>query len=254
MAFQQQPAIDPVKCQMPPRSIRRRFPHWPNDFRGEDHSHSKILITRELDYFDMARLASGHEEAINSLMRRHSKGLRQYLMRIVGHSLDATDLAQESFIRVFQHRAEFNNEASFSTWLYTIGYHLAIDLLRRRARRPMHVSLSDCDYGAAEELIDGSLTPSEQLEADERASVLEAALASLPDKLRLPLILVVFEDCSQAEIAARLRCSPKAVEMRIYHARNRLRAELQRIWGSGPSLPTFSIQNRKQEETENEII
>ena len=239
MVLQQQTAIEPARRQMAQSSIRGRSPEWTNDLRGEDHfQSSKSLITRELDQSDMVRLVSGDREAMTCLMRRHSKRLRRYLAGIVKGSPDVTDLVQESSIRVFQHRADFNNKASFSTWLYTIAYHLAIDLLRRRSRRPMHVSLSDCNggmlHGAAEELNDGSLTPSEQLEADEQASVLEAALAGLPDKLRLPLTLVVFENFSQAEIAARLRCSPKAVEMRIYHARGRLRAELQRISSSGP--------------------
>lgn len=239
MVFQQQSESGPVSRPMRPRPVRKRFQHRANDPSAGDPSPSwEIMIARELDRSDMARLASGDEEAMHPLMRRHSKRLRRYLMKIVKHSADATELVQETFVRISRHRADFDQQTSFSTWLYTIAFHLAIDLLRWRSRHAAHVSLSSIDNGQADgtakELIDSSPTPSEQLEAKECANALEGALANLPEKLRLPLRLAALEDSFQAEIAAQLGCSSKAVEMRIYHARQRLRAELQRSGGPVP--------------------
>ena len=60
--------------------------------------------------------------------------------------------------------------------------------------------------------------------------MVQKAVASLPDELRTPLILAEYEDRSQAEIAAILKCSAKAVEMRLYRARQRLREDLRGLW------------------------
>ena len=69
-------------------------------------------------------------------------------------------------------------------------------------------------------------TPRESLVAEERAAAVRRAVATLPEDLRVPLVLSEYEEQSHAEIAAALECSPKAVEMRIYRARLQLRAAL----------------------------
>jgi RNA polymerase sigma-70 factor (ECF subfamily) len=78
-------------------------------------------------------------------------------------------------------------------------------------------------------LVDTALTPSEQAESDEWTDALEEALAKLPKQLCKPLLLVSLDGCSQAEVAARLGCTVKAIEARLYHGRKRLRAELNHI-------------------------
>lgn len=181
----------------------------------------------------MAQLASGDEQALDSLMLRHAKRLFAHLERIVKNRADAAELVQEAFLRVFRHRLNYNYESQFTTWLYVIGSHLAINLLRWRARRPEHVPLPDGapEDGdiASEAFVDPSPTPGEQAQRDEWTDALEQALARLPPQLREPLLLVCLDGCSQAEVAARLGCTVKAVETRLYHGRKRLRAELDGI-------------------------
>jgi RNA polymerase sigma factor (sigma-70 family) len=70
---------------------------------------------------------------------------------------------------------------------------------------------------------------SEVLEANERAEIVRCAIAALPEDLRLPLVLAEYEDLSQAEISEVLGCSVKAVETRIYRARQQLRTSLARL-------------------------
>ncbi len=72
-------------------------------------------------------------------------------------------------------------------------------------------------------------TPDEQMQSDERAATVRAAVAALPEELRQPLILAVYQDLSQAEIGAILKCSAKAVETRIYRARQHLRTALAQL-------------------------
>jgi len=186
----------------------------------------------ELDRADMARLALGGEAALNDLIARHAAKLFNYLIRCLQNEEDAADVAQETFVRVYQHRAKFDSRQRFSTWLYSIATNLSRDRLRWRSRHP-NVSLDAQDDQAGATLLqylaDPQATPEENLERIERAEAVQKAVAALPEELRIPLILVEYEDRSQAEIASILKCSGKAVEMRLYRARQRLREELKEV-------------------------
>lgn len=182
-----------------------------------------------LDAQDMVRLAGGHDAALNELMVRHARRLFHYLVRSLGDEADAADLAQEAFVKVYQHRSRFNPRQRFSTWLYAIASNLVRSRYRWRARHPQ-VSwvASNCETGKdpATSLADAATTPSESLEAAERARTVRSAVAALPEELRLPLVLAEYEEKSQAEIAEILGCTVKAVETRIYRARKQLRSTL----------------------------
>jgi RNA polymerase sigma-70 factor (ECF subfamily) len=166
-------------------------------------------------------------------MQRHARKLCSHLERIVKNRADATELVQEAFMRVFQHRRDFNFEGRFSTWLYVIGSRLAINLLRWRSRRPEFVPLPEAvqeqSGGSTDAFVDHAPTPREQAEGDEWTDALELALAKMPPQLREPLLMVSLDSCSQTEVARRLGCTVKAVETRLYHGRKRLRAELESV-------------------------
>ena len=181
------------------------------------------------DLTDMARLAAGHDDALNNLMERHSPKLISYLIRSLQNEGDAVDAAQETFVRVYQNCAKFNPRQNFSIWLYAIASNLVRDRYRWRTRHPQ-VSL-DAENGEtenelSERLADEKLTPSESLQTAERAEAVRKAVAALPEELRTPLILAEYEERSQVEIGEILGCSAKAVETRIYRARKQLRATL----------------------------
>ncbi|MBI4657846.1 MAG: sigma-70 family RNA polymerase sigma factor [Verrucomicrobia bacterium] len=190
------------------------------------------LLPDEQDALDMARLADGCDAALNHLMERHSERLFHYLVRSLQDEADAADLAQETFVKVYQHRATFDRRQKFLTWLYAIASNLVRDRFRWRARHPQ-VSLNAESSPGRNDLHetwpDGRPTPSELLEADERAATVRRAIAALPEELRLPLILAEYEERSQAEISQILDCSVKAVEMRLYRARQQLRFTLGKL-------------------------
>lgn len=181
------------------------------------------------DRADMARLASGNEGAFNELMDRHGQKLFHYLIRCLQDSEEAADLVQETFVRIYQNRHKFDARRSFSTWLYSIATNLVRDRYRWRTRHPQ-VSLDRAADGSEadfrEHLSDAGPIPSESLQTTELAEAVRKAVAELPEELRTPLILAEYEDKSQAEIAAILDCSIKAVETRIYRARKQLRETL----------------------------
>ena len=192
------------------------IPSTANDTAGED----------EQDQSDMTRLMNGNDAALNELMERHGAKLINYLTRCLQDADLAADLAQETFVRVYQHRTKFDARHRFSPWLYRIASNLMRDHFRHAARHPEVVGLAD-DLG--EKTVGQEPLPSERIQVQERANAVRAAVTALPEELRIPLILAEYEDRSQAEIGEILGCSAKAVETRIYRARHQLRAKLNRL-------------------------
>src|SRR5947209_13770778 len=88
------------------------------------------------DRDDMARLAAGQDGALDDLMERHAERLYHYLLRVLQNETEAADIAEEAFVRIYEHRANFKPRSKFSTWLYTIATNLARDAKRYRARHP----------------------------------------------------------------------------------------------------------------------
>jgi len=190
----------------------------------------------EQDAQDMTRLARGHDAALNALMERHAEKLFHYLVRSLQDEADAADLAQETFVKIYQNRARFDPQQKFSTWLYAIASNLVRDRFRWRSRH-QQVSL-DAENEQTDSILKDTLRaveplPDQGLQNEERADVVRKAVDALPVELKQPLILAVYQDLPQAEIAVILKCSVKAVETRIYRARQQLRAALT---GLMPSL------------------
>ncbi len=184
----------------------------------------------EQDTGDMGRLARGHDAALNDLMERHAPRLFHYLLRSLQNEDDAADVAQETFARVYQNRAKFDPKRKFTTWLYAIASNLVRDRYRWRSRHPqtsLEAQNELSELSMSEHLRDTEPAPDETLQNQERAESVRRAVAMLPEELRQPLILAVYEELPQAEIAAILNCSVKAVETRIYRARQQLRSLLQ---------------------------
>src|SRR5689334_23453104 len=89
---------------------------------------------RDQDALDMQRLAAGKDSALNELMARYSQRLFHFLVRELQNESEAADLAEETFVRVYQSRQRFDPSRKFSTWLYAIALNLVRDRLRWRAR------------------------------------------------------------------------------------------------------------------------
>jgi RNA polymerase sigma-70 factor (ECF subfamily) len=184
-----------------------------------------------LDGADMQRLAGGHDAALNDLMARHARPVFQFLCRMLGNEDDANDLAQETFLRVYQHRARFEPGARFTTSIYTIAANLARNHHRWLGRHPK-VSL-DAESEATGQSI-GDVLPSSDPAPDgvavatERAAAVRAAVESLPADMREVMVLCEWQELSAAEAAAILDTTPKAIDNRLYRARNLLRDRLKK--------------------------
>jgi RNA polymerase sigma-70 factor (ECF subfamily) len=188
----------------------------------------------KLDRADMLRLCAGHDAALNELIARHAPRLFSYLFRSLQNEADASDLAQETFARVYQNRTKFDLHQKFSTWLYAIASNLVRTQFRYRARHPqlsLDAEQSDTATAFRETIPQDAPNPSETLETAETADAVRQAIAALPEDLRTPLILFEYEDLSHSEIGTILDCSAKAVETRLYRARKQLRQILAQFLG-----------------------
>ena len=179
----------------------------------------------------MLQLADGDDLALNALMRRWQKPLVAFIYRYVGNESDALDLAQETFVRVFESRHRYKQTAKFSTWLFTIASNLCRNFCRWQQRHP-NIPLDGPRCGKngsgslADTLPDDARNPAEQTERNSTVAAVKEQIEALPHDLKTALLLFEYEDLSYEEISRVLRCSPKAVETRLYRARNLLRRAL----------------------------
>lgn len=188
----------------------------------------ETIDTAEQDRADMERLAEGHDAALNDLMERHAGPVYHFLFRMLNDEEDANDFAQETFARVYRHRERYDG-GKFTTWLYTIASNLARSEHRRRGRHP-NVSLDaqsgDDGKTIGDTLPSSAVAPNEEAQKEEREQAVRRAVDRLPPELREAVVLCEWEEMSVADAADVLNTTKKAVESRLYRARQKLREQL----------------------------
>jgi RNA polymerase sigma-70 factor (ECF subfamily) len=178
----------------------------------------------------MLRVADGDEAAFSELTRRYTPRVFGHFCRQLGDRIEAEDLTQEVFLRLYRSRLRYRPKASFNTWVFHIAQNVLRNALRTRRRRPcVRLELAP---GADEErlletmLSDRGESPSWPLERTELAGAVRAAVAELATRQRTAVELHQFEDRTYAEVAAELDMTPKAAKSLLYRARNQLRDRL----------------------------
>jgi RNA polymerase sigma-70 factor (ECF subfamily) len=169
----------------------------------------------------MARLAVGEDLALNEIMERWKTRLVAFLYRLTGNEATSLELAEETFVRVYQNRTKFRSDANFSSWLFGIAANLGRNHLRWQRRHPT-LPLDAAEATAMED------NPGDSAESREREDAVRSAIAALPPDLREALVLAEYENLSHSEIAEIAECSVKAVERRLSRAREILRKGLSR--------------------------
>jgi RNA polymerase sigma-70 factor (ECF subfamily) len=187
--------------------------------------------SEEADAVAMTRLRDGEDLALNELITRWQQPLVNYLARLCGNEATALDLAQETFVRVYEARSRYDARGKFATWLYTIAGNLARNAHRWQQRHPtvsLETPTDDSGGTLGARLPDTSLTPDATAEQNERSVAVREAIAALPEDQRTIVLLSEYEERSHADISAVLGCTAKAVETRLYRARQTLREKLTR--------------------------
>ena len=178
----------------------------------------------------MLAFRAGDDAAFERLFARWSAPLLRHLERLVKEAATAEELMQEAFLRVFRARERYAPEARFSTWLYTIATHLALNELRRPRRRAGHRSTDEDDDGAAGPplvLAAPAPAPDAVVHARRVGAEVESALAALPERQRAALLLAAVEGLSYAEVAQALGTTEKSVKALVHRARSALAERLE---------------------------
>jgi RNA polymerase sigma-70 factor (ECF subfamily) len=180
----------------------------------------------------VSKAKAGAADAFRVLVVRYQRKVYALALGIVKDPDLAWDVAQEAFVRVHGHLGEFEGKSSFSTWLFRIATHVAIDAVRReRAARKDDVD--DVNEAHLAEGADGILSttlgndPGENLLRRELAGKIQAALETLPEKHRTILVLREVEGLSYEELAERLGIHKGTVMSRLFHARKKMQAALR---------------------------
>jgi RNA polymerase sigma-70 factor, ECF subfamily len=178
----------------------------------------------------MGRVAEGDERAFTELVRRFQGRVINLVSRVLNDREVSDDLAQEVFVRVYVHRRNYRRGSKFSTWLFTIAANLAKNEIRRRVRRRNWFSLD-----ALQEMVNDSAIqladPKEGQDVElQRAQLKQAigrAIAAVPEKYRVALVLRDLEGFPYEEIGEMLKIPGGTVRSRINRARGILKRKLQ---------------------------
>jgi RNA polymerase sigma-70 factor (ECF subfamily) len=166
----------------------------------------------------MRRIAAGDRGALAELVHQHQARVLATAYRFLGDWGAAEDVAQETFLRVFRAAPDYQPRAAFTTWLYRLVVNRCWDRRRRQAReKRLHASLPPAS----------EVTEPPAVEQAERSAQIRRAVAALPDRQRLAVILHRFDGLSHKEIGEVTGWSRGAVESCLVRAYASLRKSLQ---------------------------
>ena len=168
----------------------------------------------------VASARGGEQSAYAELLRLHRGAVFRLCRNHLGEEAEALDLTQETFAAAFAHLPAFDPARSFRTWILRIAVNKCRDWARRRKVRRLFTFARPLDE--ASQVADPQLPVDDALGTRQQLERLRRAIVSLPVTLKDPLVLCTIEEMSQADAAEVLGITAKAVETRIYRARQRL--------------------------------
>ena len=185
---------------------------------ADSHEAVRLSTTnREDDREAILACQRGDRSAFDGLVERHQREIYRLCFRYVNNHEDASDLAQDSFVKAYKAIGRFRGDSAFSTWLYRIAVNTCLNF--RAARRTAAEELS-------ETLADPAAPVVQKMQDRERSQQVREAVTRLPEKQRATLILKVYHDLTHEEVADILGSSVGTVKANLFHAVGNLRKML----------------------------
>jgi RNA polymerase sigma-70 factor (ECF subfamily) len=177
---------------------------------------------------------NGDDDAFAVIVSRYRNPITNYLYRFLNDYEEAVDLAQETFVRVYFAIERYHTGFAFSTYIYRIATNLAISELRKRKRRTI-LSLtglfqSDSEDNTEFQPTDERSLPDKEFIDDEQGKIIARAIATLPPKYRVPIVLRDIEGKTYEEISAILDLGLGTTKSRISRARGLLKEKLRQYF------------------------
>jgi RNA polymerase sigma-70 factor (ECF subfamily) len=181
----------------------------------------------DLDTELMVRVKEGDGASFGVLLDKHRSPVVHFLYRMVQNHAVAEELAQEVFLRVYRSRSTYEPTAKFTTWLFRIATHLALNALRDGKNERLQERLDDDSRDMPVRQV-SDLRPSveQSLVYQAKLDEVRRAIAALPEKQRAAVLMHKYEEMEYAQIARVLNCSESAVKSLLFRAYEALRARL----------------------------
>lgn len=185
------------------------------------------VATLERDAELMLRVREGDTESFALLLERHRSPVIHFLFRMVQNQSVAEELAQEVFLRVYRSRANYEPTAKFTTWLFRIASHLALNWIRDRRHERGQESLDqETADGMVRQVSDRGMSKEQAMVRESKFEEIRRAIQGLPEKQKAAVLMHKYEEMEYSQIAAVLECSESAVKSLLFRAYETLRARL----------------------------
>ena len=177
----------------------------------------------------MLRVKNGDTAAFRELVETHQHRIIGTIARMLGDAIEAEDLAQEVFLRIWKSAPRWEPSAKFTTWAFTIMKNIVFNESRRRSRKATVPLDREGDDGYQRQYADENVKSPDRIVLDaEHQAAIERAIQELPEAWRMALVLRRYQDVSYDEIAVIMKLSLPAVKSVLFRARNELREKLRR--------------------------
>ena len=190
-------------------------------------------MKNEADELLIRKTLKGEKDSFEILVLRYQKKIFNIIYRITREESVVADLAQEAFLKAYRGLEKFDFQASFYTWLVRIAINTSLNHISGRQRNPLAGSEDLDSYtGASAQFSDAGSRPSDPEHAvsrNEQAASIRGAIDSLPEDLRVSILLREMEGLSYEEIAEVMGCPVGTVRSRIHRARKELQEKLKPI-------------------------
>lgn len=212
---------------------------------SKDMEAAAVFPTLERDAQLMLRVREGDTQSFALLLERHRGPVIHFIYRMVQNQPVAEELAQEVFLRVYRSRETYEPTAKFTTWLFRIATHLALNYIRDGKHEKIQDRLDGSGTvvnRAAEEQADknggGSgqqiadqrqLTPEQSMVREARLAEIRQAIDALPEKQRAAVVMHKYQELGYAQIAGALGCSESALKSLLFRAYETLRSKLSHL-------------------------
>ena len=188
----------------------------------------------EAEGFSLKLLQGGNPEEFSRLVNMYSSKIYRLAIKMMNQQQDAEDVLQETFLKAYRGLKSFDGRSKLSTWLFRIATNEALMILRRK--HPDFLSIDESmetEEGEQEpvQIVDWCCLPENEFLSEETRILLDAAVQTLPESLRVVFLLRDINDLSTHETAEVLGLSDTAVKTRLSRARLRLREELSTYFG-----------------------
>jgi RNA polymerase sigma-70 factor, ECF subfamily len=187
----------------------------------------EAVAALEQDAQLMLRVGEGDDTSFALLLERHRGPVVHFLYRMVQNQAVSEELAQEVFLRVYRSRSTYEPTAKFTTWLFRIATHVALNSIRDGKKEKGHESLDvETADGMERQVADRQPTVEQEMVHEVKRREVRQAIEALPAKQRAAVLMHKYEGLDYAQIAAVLSCSESAIKSLLFRAYESLRGRL----------------------------